>query len=168
MIAAVFPADYADVAGVPVKMDLQILHTIAPEIWNMMLGVDLQLLEGSATGKIESDRTITGLVTVVGDWCGAITVETTTQAARGFAASMFGADDVSSVADEEVHDALAEVTNMCGGSIKNLMGGICTLGIPTVTEGTGYTVRVPRTIALQGLVYVCAEGPVVITIFESV
>jgi CheY-specific phosphatase CheX len=151
-----------------VKLDTQSLVAVAPEIWEMMLGVELNLLEGSATGKIDSDRTITGLVTVVGDWTGAITVETSTQAAREFAAAMFAAEEVSSVSDEEVHDALAEVTNMCGGSIKNLMPGICTLGIPTVTEGTGYTVRVPRTIALQGLVYTCLHGPLVITIFEAV
>jgi len=153
---------------VPVKLDTPSLVAVAPEIWAMMLDVELTLFEGSATGKIDSDRTITGLVTVVGDWSGAITVETSTQAARAFAAAMFAAEDVATVTDEEVHDALAEVTNMCGGSIKNLMPGVCTLGIPTVTEGTGYTVRVPRTIALQGLVYTCDHGPLVITIFESV
>ena len=133
----------------------------------MMLGCELTRLEGSITGRIDSERTITGLVTVSGDWTGAITVETTTTAARDFGAMMFAAEDPAQVSDEEMYDALAELTNMCGGSIKNLMPGVCALGIPTVTEGTGYTVRVPRTLALQGLVYTCESGPVVATIFES-
>lgn len=147
-------------------VDTNSLTAVAPDIWEMMLGLQLEPVTGSVTGRVEGDHTITGLVTVVGGWTGAITVETSLDAARRFAATMF-VSELEAISTDEVYDAIAELTNMTGGSIKNLMPGVSTLGIPTVTEGTGYTVRVPRTIALQGLVYLCEDEPVVVTLFES-
>jgi CheY-specific phosphatase CheX len=151
---------------VPVDLDPASLTAVAPEIWEMMLGLELEALSGSVTGRVDGQCTMTGLVTVVGGWTGAIAVETSCDAARAFAAAML-ATEPSAVSTDEVHDALAELTNMCGGSIKNLMPGVNTLGIPTVTEGTGYTVRVPRTIPIQGLVYTCGGHVVIVTLFES-
>ncbi len=132
----------------------------------MMLGLELEPVTGSVTGRVDGDHTVTGLVTVVGAWTGAIAVETSMEAAKRFAATMF-VSEIEAISLDEVYDAVAELTNMTGGSIKNLMPGVSTLGIPTVTEGTGYTVRVPRTIALQGLVYLCDSEPVIVTLFES-
>jgi len=148
-------------------MQADALREVAPEIWDMMLGLSLE--GGDDTKHVFPDdiRTISGLVTVVGDWTGAVTVEATTEAARRFAAAMFGSDDPESMSLEEVRDAHAELTNMTGGNVKNLLEGVCKLGIPTVTEGVGYTVHLPRTEPIHQLTYRCGTDEVVITVLEA-
>jgi chemotaxis protein CheX len=61
--------------------------------------------------------------------------------ARELAAAMFGieADDLG---DEELVDALGEVTNMIGGNVKALVGGNV-LSLPSVTRGRDFLVAVP-------------------------
>ncbi|MGE0878895.1 MAG: chemotaxis protein CheX [Acidimicrobiia bacterium] len=149
-------------------VELDALHAVAPEIWEMMLGVSMTFVADGTHEWGEMARTITGLVTVVGDWTGAITVQSTTTAARKFAALMFGADDPDELPLEEVRDAHAELVNMVGGNMKNMVEGKCTLGIPTVTEGVGYEVRLPRTQPTQQFVYDCDGDAVMVVVYEPV
>jgi hypothetical protein len=80
---------------------------------------------------------------------------------------MFMSDDAEGLSIDEVHDAQAELTNMTGGNIKNMLPGVCKIGIPSVTEGTGYVVKVPRTVPLHKLVYDCLGDHVLVTVFEA-
>lgn len=142
------------------------LTAVAPEIWNMMLGVDLAYT-GEGTHEFGLDtRSITGLVTVVGVWTGAVTLQCATDAARRFAAAMFCADDPAALPLEEVRDAHAELVNMTGGNIKNLVSGTCTLGIPTITEGIGYEVRLPRTVPVRKLLYRTGDDVIGLVVYE--
>lgn len=142
------------------------LEGVAPEIWEMMLGLTLVPAPEDAHWDDET-RSITALVTVVGeDWSGVVSIECTTAAARRFAASMFGADDPDDMPLEEVRDATAELANMTGGNIKNLAPGAPRLGIPTVTEGVGYTIALPRTVPVRTLVYRCDDDLVRLVLYQ--
>lgn len=148
------------------NVEVDALEAVAPEIWDMMLGLPIEPVEHPGPVP-EGSRTITGLVTIVGEWSGAVTLETTTAAARAFAAAMFGADDPDEMPLEEVRDAHAELVNMTGGNIKNLLPGVHRLGIPTVTEGIGYTITLPRTKPVRSLAYRCGDDIMIITMFEA-
>ncbi len=142
------------------------LASKAPEIWEMMLGLALVPADGPV--DFGDERTTTGLITIAGDWSGAITLQCTSAAARRFAAAMFAADDPDDLPFEEVRDAHAELTNMTGGGFKNLLEGNCKLGLPTVTEGRGYSVVLPRTRPVRELTYAAGDALVAVTVYERV
>jgi hypothetical protein len=98
----------ADHLWVLANVEVDALEAVAPEIWDMMLGLPIAPVDHPGPFE-EGTRTITGLVTIVGEWSGAVTLETTTAAARAFAAAMFGADDPDEMPLEEVRDAHAEL-----------------------------------------------------------
>jgi CheY-specific phosphatase CheX len=150
-------------------VDTTSLEAVAPEIWDMMLSLELDPLAAAPAELFPPGQsTITALVTVNGDWSGAIAVQTSTEAGARFAAAMFLADDPTVMSIDEIRDAAAELTNMTGGNIKNLLPVATRLGIPAVTEGTGYTVTVPRTVPIHKLVYDCNGDTVLVTVFEAV
>ena len=71
-----------------------------------------------------------------GDWNGRLVLT----CAAGVAAEIAGAM-VGTTADEldveDVHDALGEVVNVVGGSVKGALGGELALGLPDVRPYTG-------------------------------
>jgi chemotaxis protein CheX len=152
---------------VATAVDAARLTAVAPEIWDMMLSVGLDPVAEPPAELFPGEvPTITGLVTVAGDWTGAVSVQTSVSAAQQFAAAMFMLDDVDDASTEDVRDATAELTNMTGGNVKNLLPGVSALGIPTVTHGVGYVVRLPRCSPVHQRVYSCDAGWVLVTIFE--
>ncbi len=143
------------------------LVEVAPEIWSMMLSLELDPTDDAPEELFPpGSATTTGLVTLSGEWTGAIAVQCSVAAARRFAAAMFLADDPETMEPDEVNDAMAELTNMTGGNIKNLLPAAAKLGIPSVTEGTGYTLRIPRALPVHKLVYDCNGDPVLVTVYE--
>jgi chemotaxis protein CheX len=124
------------------EFDVDSLTAMAADIWSSMLG--LELLPGNgAMASLHDAATMTACVQITGEWSGAVTVCCPTTLARSFAGAMFacGPDDLAA---DEVRDALGELTNMTGGSIKGLVPGDCQLGIPAVAEGMDYSLTIPR------------------------
>jgi chemotaxis protein CheX len=158
----------ADQCNVTITFDLATLAPVAPEIFDMMLGLPLEQTTMDDIAPTVGQPTMTGLISIVGDWNGAVSLETTVEGARSFAASMFGYDDASEVSVDEIRDAMGEMTNMAGGSVKNLVHGVSALGIPSVTDGIGYTVCIPRTLPIERLAYLSGGAPVVLTVFETI
>jgi chemotaxis protein CheX len=116
------------------------LSPMAAEIWASMLGMDLVPHDHASD---DAPRTMTGCVQITGDWAGAVTVRCGTDLAREFAGAMFACEP-EDLGEDEVRDALGELTNMTGGSVKSLVPGECHLGIPAVAEGLDYTLDIPR------------------------
>jgi chemotaxis protein CheX len=124
------------------EIDAGTLSALATDIWTSMLGIELQ--PGSGTvGELSGARTLTGCVQITGGWAGAVTIRCATAAAARFAAVMFGCD-ADSLSDEEVRDALGELTNMLAGSVKGMVPDECQLGIPAVADGLDYMLFVPK------------------------
>ena len=79
---------------------------------------------------------------------------------------MFGASE-DAVSEEEVQDALGEVANMTGGSVKNTLTGRSELSLPAVTEGTDYTVTVPGSKLVSQVNFECEGEPLEVSILEK-
>ncbi len=147
------------------QFDEPTLAQLASDIWSSMLGIELAAGNG-AMATLGTDRTLTGCVQITGDWAGAVTVRCPTSLARRFAGVMFDCEPDALAADE-VLDALGELTNMTGGSVKGLVEGSCQLGIPAVAEGQDYALVIPRgrRVATVGLEH---DGePLEIVVYET-
>lgn len=86
-------------------------------------------------GSIHPETSLTGIVTISGDADAVVVVRCDRSLAVDIAAAMF-AMPPEDLADGDIVDALGEVTNMSGGSVKALLDGTCRLGLPVVTTGT--------------------------------
>jgi chemotaxis protein CheX len=114
-----------------------------------------------------SGRFLTGCVQITGVWEGAIIVSFSHNLAVATTAFMFDmeADEVS---HEELQDAVGELANMVGGSVKGLVPGPSRLSLPTVIDGSDYTTKIPGS---EQLVRACLSSdgePLIVTVLERV
>lgn len=94
-------------------------------------------------GMRKPGRMFTAVIGISGQWCGAIAMSFPPQTALGCTRRMLGAEFTGG--DEQIIDAVAEITNVIAGSAKARFD--CNpplqLGLPTVVEGTGYNLKYP-------------------------
>ena len=80
---------------------------------------------------------------------------------------MFGAEP-GDLSDDEVSDALGELTNMVGGNIKSLLPAPSQLSLPSVAAGESCTVRVPGAVRISRSALLCGTGPRHICVWKVV
>jgi len=111
------------------------LSEIASEVWSSFLDDALVEVEHPGDGALPHDRTI-GWVSISGDWTGHLYVTTSGAGAREIASNMFQLD-AGEISDSEIADALGEIANMVGGSVKGMVGGEVVLSLPQVVLNAG-------------------------------
>ncbi|MGD9792957.1 MAG: chemotaxis protein CheX [Acidimicrobiia bacterium] len=147
------------------EFDVDSLAAMASDIWSAMLGMDLAPGNG-AMSKLGESPTLVSYVQISGDWAGAVTVACPTELAKRFAGAMFACDP-NDLAIDEVKDALGELSNMTGGSIKGMVPGDCQLGIPAVVEGEHLTVTIPKGHETARVDFEMDGEPLQIIVFEA-
>jgi chemotaxis protein CheX len=143
------------------------IHEICQEIWESLLGMDLEISEVAGDPFADCKRTMTGFVNIGGAWQGTVLLEVSDYLSHAFGGRMLGvaADEVS---DRDVADSLGELTNMVGGNIKSLLPAPSNLSIPSVAEGSDYAIWAPGTDVLAQLTLRCEGEPMLITVRQSV
>ena len=108
----------------------------AKEIFETMIFVNLE--ESSETEDIIEGDSLLGSITFKGGLEGCFTICCSAPCAKTIALSMLAMDPSDELSDEEITDAIGEVTNMVMGGIKSrildVVGNI-EVSIPTVTSG---------------------------------
>jgi chemotaxis protein CheX len=66
--------------------------------------------------------------------------------------------------DDVVRDMLGELANMIGGNLKSVLAPGIRLSMPSVVEGSDYSLRVCGAQVRERLAFQCAEGPFWVTI----
>ena len=119
------------------------IHEICQEIWESLLGMDLELSEEAGNPFADSDTL-----------------------SHRFGGQMLGIppDEVTS---HDVGDSLGELTNMVGGNIKSLLPSPSNLSIPSVAEGSDYSIWAPGTDLLAQLTLRCEGEPMLITVRQA-
>lgn len=88
---------------------------------------------------------ITGMVGFAGTYSGVISMHCPIKLAKKITAAMLGmSEDEVEEGGEDLNDAIGEIANMLGGSVKMILskGGLdVKLSIPTVIAGEDYTVN---------------------------
>ena len=108
---------------------------------------------------------VVACVHVSGAFTGSVICSATEAFATFCAAQMLGigSEDVD---DEALVDAIGEVANMVGGSVKALLPEPSTLSLPLVSVGGSRVLTVPGTTAIASVDLVCAGQPVRIEVLS--
>jgi chemotaxis protein CheX len=138
------------------------VHALVQEIWDSVLQLEV-LPAGPRDGG--TDRTLSAFIHIHGDWEGTVVVQASAALAGAIAGAMFQADEAD-LTPEEVADALGEVVNMLGGSVKSMVDGQASLSLPLVIGGGDYTVAIPGSQVLNEVWFASRAEPLVVRIFE--
>lgn len=113
------------------------------EVFSTMLGMEVEAGESYRQQSVPgANAGVVSLIGLAGDWAGSGGISCSPEFARHISSALL-MTEFSSV-DEEVLDAVAEVTNMIIGNVKNSLEedlgpmGLC---IPTVIFGRNFTTR---------------------------
>ncbi len=143
----------------------------ASDIYQVTQTVWLALVEKELKAEGDdlecSGHVLTGCVQITGEWEGAIVVSCSHKLAVGTTAFMFDME-LEEVTGEELQDAVGELANMVGGSVKGLVPGPSRLSLPTVIDGSDYKTKIPGS---EKLVEACmtSDGePLVVTVMQRV
>ena len=119
---------------------IEVVEQATKEVFAMMLGAEVTR-EPANGAPLEGG--VVSLVGLTGNWSGTGTVSCNPAAAIQIAALMLLLDtsEGNQSVDDEVLDAVAELTNMVIGNIKNLLAerlGEMAISIPTVVYGKNF------------------------------
>lgn len=135
---------------------------IVTEVWTSMLGIEAERLE---LAPVIEGPAVAGSVGVSGAVDAQISLEMTATGAQQFAAVMFGLE-VGDVSDDDVADAVGELTNMVGGNVKSLIADSGTLSLPVVAQGKPPTLRVVGGQVLLQDMYVADGNAILVTVWN--
>jgi chemotaxis protein CheX len=107
----------------------------------------------------------TASVSVTGTWGGHVAVSCSPSTAQALTAVMLrrGQDEVS---HEDVEDAVGELANMIGGSVKGMLPPPSTLSLPHVVPAAGARPLPPST-ALRSVALAAPHGPLLVDVRTS-
>ena len=137
---------------------------ITQDVWSSFTGTAI----GSASEEVALDAgdVTVGRVAVTGPWQGCVLLPCPTQLARSAASAMFDLP-AEQLTDDEVADALGELTNMIAGNIKSLLPGPSRLSMPAVMVGASSTVRMPHAVVVNTVSFASAGLPLTVSIWQD-
>jgi len=115
------------------------LQQLTMVIWDSILRLPIEVDSFALT---TGEQTMSACVHITGQWRGAVALSCAKGLAAQAASVMFGID-AANASRCDMQDALGELVNMLGGNVKALMPGPSHLSLPSVVDGSDYTVRVP-------------------------
>jgi chemotaxis protein CheX len=141
------------------------VEQVTKTVW--MALVEEELVPASEEQSTLSGRFLTGCVQITGEWEGAIVVSCSYNLAMSTTAFMFdmGVDEVTR---EELQDAVGELANMVGGSLKGLVPGPSRLSLPTVVDGSDYSTKIPGAKQEVQAALVSSGEPLIVTVMRRV
>jgi chemotaxis protein CheX len=113
------------------------------EIFTTMLMMDIIAGEPIKREKIPFASSITGMIGLAGLYKGVLAVHTPEKVAMNITSNFLGMD-VEEI-NEDVLDAIGELTNMLGGSVKSILsdtGKDIELSIPSTISGEKYNFQI--------------------------
>lgn len=102
-----------------------------------------------------------------GSWKGGVIIECPIAMAVEFTARLMRIPAPASFNDD-VCDALGELVNMIGGNLKSVLPPGSSLSIPTVVEGSHYSLRICGQNRNERMAFLGLDGPFWVTLVEIV
>jgi chemotaxis protein CheX len=119
-----------------------------------------------ATPWFDGEGRLTSVVHLAGEWNGAVLLECNRTQACLFAGRFLSSNPPDTV-DDVVRDVLGELANMIGGNMKCVLSPGIQLSMPSVVDGSNYSLRVCRAEVRHRLAFQCDEGLFWITILGT-
>ena len=139
------------------------IQQLTVSVWDSILHLPIELETGALP---EGERTMSACVQITGAWRGAVALSCGADMAAEAAAVMFA---ITSGAPEknDMQDAMGELVNMIGGNVKALLPETCQLSLPSVVEGSDYSMRVPGSRLVTRVPLRCGAHAVTVSLLES-
>jgi chemotaxis protein CheX len=151
----------------PSEVTVQILPSelaqIVESVFETMMNLDAT--QCGASWFPSADR-LTAAVHLAGDWNGAVLLECDRRQACRFASRFLSMDPPETV-DDVVRDVLGELVNMIGGNLKCVLTQGIRLSMPSVVDGSDYSLRVCGAEVRERLAFDSAEGLFWITVLAT-
>ena len=112
-----------------------------------------------------ADR-LTSALHLAGDWNGAVLLECSRSQACRFAGRFLSTDPPGTV-DDDVRDVLGELANMIGGNLKCVLTRGIRISMPSVVDGSDYSMRVCGAEIHERIALGCDDGPFWVTVLAS-
>lgn len=123
-----------------VEVGLDHLVQAVTETWTALVGPEIELVD-----VVEARRAtqhVSAICMITGGWTGAVAVDLPFMLAVVSTAAMHGRDP-GTLLEEDVFDAVGELANVAAGVLKGNLRVECHMAIPTIFEGSGFTLSVP-------------------------
>jgi chemotaxis protein CheX len=137
---------------------------ITQDVWSSFTGRPVDAGPGDAA--LDGGDVTVGRVAVTGGWRGWVLLACATRLARTAAAAMFDRP-AETLTDDEVADALGELTNMIGGNVKSLLPGPSRLSMPAVTVGASATGPPPGAVLVNTVSLACDGLPLAVSVWRT-
>jgi chemotaxis protein CheX len=125
---------------------------IVESVFGTMLSLDVS---PSGAPWFPSGNRLTSAVHLTGDWNGAVLLECNKTQACRFAERFLGTDPCDAV-DDVVRDVLGELANMIGGNMKGVLDARVHLSMPSVVDGSDYSLRFCGAAKWERLAFQCS------------
>lgn len=141
------------------------IDEIVRNVWSSMLELDV-VRKDNASERPEGEKSLTACVQITGDWQGTVALDCVDALARTAAAAMFEME-ATECEEEDVRDAIGELTNTLAGNIKTMLPGSCALSLPSVTQGTDFKFTVPGAEVESSVSFRCNEEAMALTLHHQ-
>ena len=133
-------------------------------VWQGMLELDIHPRTLPAVLE-PSEGFLTGRVEISGTWNGVVLLHGSAQLAHSAALKFFGNGDAD-VTQQDLMDAMYELTHIIGGNIKSFLSGTCQLSLPCVYGTTPEILSVSDAEQVSDLVFDCQEQPLFVSVWK--
>jgi chemotaxis protein CheX len=138
------------------------LARIVESVFRTMMDLEAAVSEAC---WIHAPGTITSAVHFTGAWRGAVLVECGAPQACQFTARFMGTELPAAI-DDDVRDVMGELANMVAGNLKSLLPRGVDLSMPSVVEGSDYSLHVCGVNAAERMTFASGAGDFRITLIE--
>ncbi len=121
------------------------LASLTMSVWETLFGPDLSAASDFDSSAADSVHAMVG---VGSSPCNAVVVSCSPSLGRRIAAAMFGLRPADAT-EQDVDDALGEVANIIGGTVKAAADLDCDLSLPSVSRGGGLPDRLGKLATIQ-------------------
>ena len=117
-----------------VAPDLALVHAALEQVWGSMLFTAMDLWSDESAPELGDG--VQAQIELRGDWNGRIVLTCDSDVASQITGAMLGTSADEIITEDDVRDAVGEVLNVVGGSVKGALGGTMSLGLPGVSHRT--------------------------------
>jgi len=142
----------------------EIVSQLAQDIWAALLCEDgiLEVRPEEPPGRV-----LVATTEISGQWNGTVCLSCSRTAALHATATMFGTEE-DELTEADIVDALGELVNVVGGSMKSLVPGPSVLSLPTVRPGDqSWVSRLGQLELLQEVYFSWMAEPVVLSVWSA-
>ena len=134
-------------------------------IWKSILSLDVKPAQNGC-GDSNNNYAVAGCIQITGAWNGSVTMHYPMPLAKQVASIMFDLHG-EPVENEQIQDALGEMTNMTGGNIKSLLPEPCFLSLPAVAL-TDRAMRIPGSELVTQVTFKCNGENFLVSLLKKV